>query len=219
MIASTGIDDLLRGRGSYGDDAWTLPWARLAVIGLAGGLLYGAVMGSYGLQPRQALYSALKVPLLVGVSTVVCLPNFYTVNTVLGLSADFAKVIRAILLAQGTVAVVLASLAPLTAFLYLSIEDYGTAVAVNGVVFLAAALAGQVTLARRYRPLIERNPRHRIGRAAWLTLYVFVAIQAAWVLRPFVGNPALATRFFRAEAWGNAYVEVATLVWRLLTGG
>jgi hypothetical protein len=212
------VDDLLRGRGAYAEDSKGAAWARLVIMGLAGGVLYGAVMGSYGLQSRQALFSALKVPLLVGVSTAVCLPNFYTVNTVLGLSADFAKVIRAILMAQGTVAIALASLAPLTAFMYLSIEEYGTAVAVNGLVFLAAALAGQVTLARRYQPLIDKNPRHRVGRAAWLTLYMFVAIQAAWVLRPFVGNPALPTHFFRAEAWGNAYVEVATLVWRLLVG-
>ena len=69
-------------------------------------------MGSYGLQARQALYSALKVPLLVGVSTAVCLPNFYTVNMVLGLGADFVKVIRAILVAQGTVAIVLAQFFP-----------------------------------------------------------------------------------------------------------
>jgi hypothetical protein len=218
VIALADIDDLLRGRGAYAEETGAAAWGRLVALGLAGGVLYGAVMGSYGLQSRQAIFSALKVPLLVGVSTAVCLPNFYTVNTVLELGADFTRVVRAILVAQGTVAIALASLAPLTAFLYLSIEDYGTAVAVNGVVFLAAALAGQVTLARRYRPLIDKDPRHRMGRAAWLTLYLFVAIQAAWVLRPFVGNPALPTRFFRAEAWGNAYVEVATLIWWVLMG-
>jgi hypothetical protein len=30
----------------------------------------------------------------------------------------------------------------------------------------------------------------------------------AWVLRPFVGNPAQPTRFFREHAWSNAYVVV-----------
>jgi hypothetical protein len=211
------VEDLLRGRGAYGDVEAAPPWGRLVCIGTGGGLFYGAIMGSYGLQGWQALYSALKVPLLVGVATLTCLPNFYTVNALLGLRGDFGLAMRAILAAQGTVAVVLAALAPITAFLYLSVTEYGAAVALNGVVFLVAALAGQVTLSRRYRKLIEANPRHRVGRAAWLTLYVFVAIQMAWVLRPFVGDPSLPTRFFRSGAWGNAYVEVVGVLWRLVT--
>ena len=217
MSALGEIDDLLRGRGAYGDEDVVAPWRRLFAIGIGGGFFYGAVMGSHGLQAQQALYSALKVPLLVGVATLTCLPNFYTVNALLGLRGDFPLVMRAILAAQGTVAVALAGLAPLTAFLYASITDYGTAVAVNGVAFLVAALAGQVTLSRRYRRLIAANPRHRVGRAAWLTLYLFVAIQAAWMLRPFIGDPALAPRFFRSGEWGNAYVEVAGMLWRMAT--
>jgi hypothetical protein len=210
------VDDLLRGRGAFVDDERPIAWRRLAGIGLTGGLFYGAVMGSYGVQGEQALYSALKVPLLVGVATLVCLPNFYTVNVLLGLRGDFAQALRAIFNAQGTVAVVLAGLAPLTAFLYASIREYGAAVALNGVMFLIAALAGQVSLSRGYRRLIAANPRHRVGRAAWLAIYVFVAIQAAWMLRPFVGDPALPTRFFRSGTWGNAYVEVVGILWRLV---
>ena len=73
------------------------------------------------------------------------------------------------------------------------------------------------TWARHYRPLVARNPRHRVGRAAWLFLYVFVAIQSAWVLRPFVGAPGLPTRFFREGAWSNAYVMLVRSVWDLVT--
>lgn len=185
---------------------------------LAGGLLYGAVMGAYGLRPRQMAYSALKVPLLLGVSALICLPNLVAVNTALGLRDDFRAVLRALLLSQGTVCVALAGLAPITAFAYVSLADYNVAVVFNGAMFLLAALTGQITLGRHYRPLIAANPRHRLGRNAWLALYVFVAIQMGWVLRPFVGNPELPTRFFREGAWGNAYVEVAALLWRALGG-
>jgi len=183
---------------------------------VGGGLLYGAVMGAYGLRPLQMLYSALKVPLLLGVSALVCLPNLVAVNTVLGLRDDFAAALRAVLLAQGTVCISLAAVAPLTAVAYLSTDAYDLAVLFNGLMFLAAALAGQITLGRHYRPLIAANPRHRLGRNAWLGLYMFVAIQMGWVLRPFVGNPDLPTRFFREGAWGNAYVEVAAIVWRAI---
>jgi hypothetical protein len=181
---------------------------------VGGGLLYGAVMGAYGLRPLQMLYSSLKVPLLVAVSGLICLPNLLVLNTILGLRPDFGAVLRGAAMAQGTVCVSLAALAPLTVVAYLSLEEYGEAVLFNGVVFLAASLAGQVTLGRHYRPLIERNPRHRIARDLWLGLYVFVAVQMAWVLRPFVGDPEQPTGFFRAGAWSNAYVEVAELLLR-----
>ena len=58
-------------------------------------------------------------------------------------------------------------------------------------------------------PAIAGDPRHRIGRAAWVALYVFVAIQAAWVLRPFIGSADYPTELFRDDAWSNAYVRVA----------
>jgi len=29
-----------------------------------------------------------------------------------------------------------------------------------------------------------------------------------WVLRPFIGDPAKPTAYFREGAWGNAYIEV-----------
>jgi hypothetical protein len=214
----SAIDDLLRARGRFAPDASGLPTPGPQAVIVAAGLLYGAVMGSYGLRAPQVLYSALKVPLLLGVSALVCLPNLLAVNTVLGLRDDFRAVLRALVLSQGTVCLSLAALAPITAVAYLSLADYNNAVVFNGAMFLLAALAGQISLGRLYRPLIAANPRHRLGRNAWLALYVFVAIQMAWVLRPFVGNPELPSRFFREGAWGNAYVEVAALVWRALGG-
>ncbi len=73
-------------------------------------------------------------------------------------------------------------------------------------------------LRRAYRPLIARDVRHRSLMRGWLLIYAFVGIQMAWVLRPFVGSPTSPTRFFRAEAWGNAYVEVARIVGRVVGG-
>jgi hypothetical protein len=212
------IDEMLRARGRLRPGGEGVRPAFMLAWIVAGGLLYGAVMGGYGLRPLQMAYSALKVPLLIGVSALVCLPNFLAVNTALGLRDDFATVLRAVVLAQSTVCVSLAALAPITVVAYVSVAAYDVAVLFNGAVFFVAALAGQVTLGRHYRPLIAANPRHRLGRNAWLALYLFVAIQMAWVLRPFVGNPDLPTRFFREGAWGNAYVEIAELIWRAISG-
>lgn len=50
-------------------------------------------------------------------------------------------------------------------------------------------------------------------------LYIFVAIQMAWTLRPFVGdpNPEVPIVFLRSGEIDNAYLEVFRLigqVWR-----
>jgi hypothetical protein len=209
------VDDMLRARGPSAPGATAATPGWLPVLSVGAALLYGAVMGAYSLRPLQMAYSSVKVPMLLAVSGLICLPSMFVVNTVLGLRQDLGAVLRGLVLAQGTVCMSLAALAPLTVVAYLSLGEYGEAVLWNGVVFLAAALAGQVTLGRHYRPLIAANPKHRIARDAWLGLYVFVAIQMGWVLRPFVGDPNQPTGFFREGAWSNAYVEVAGIVWRV----
>ena len=212
------VDALLRARGRFAPDADRPPWGTLVAVLVVAGLCYGAVMGLYGARALQALYSALKVPMLLTCATLVCLPNFFVVNTLLGLRDDFAAAVRGVLAAQAAVSLALAALGPLTAFAYVNAIRYDTALLLNGAVFAAAAGGGQALLQRHYRALIARDPRHKVARAAWLVLYCFVAIQLAWVLRPFVGSPGLPVAFFREDAWSNAYVVLWKLVARVLSG-
>lgn len=217
MIA--GIDDLLRGQGIHAISQETVPWRTLVLLVAVCAALYGIAMGSFGGRTLQALYSACKVPLLIGGATLVCVPNFYVVNMLLGLRDDWHRACRGILAAQGTATIALVALSPCTLVLYASSDHYELCLVGNGLVFAIATGAGQVTSNRHYRPLIAGNPRHRIARATWVTLYVFVAIQMAWVLRPFLGAAGLPTQFFRDDAWTNAYVAVANVFARLFAGG
>jgi hypothetical protein len=202
------IDGLLRGEGLHHVGGGRPPLGRLALTLALGGALYGAVMGAFGLNAVQALYSAVKVPLLVVVASLVCLPNFWVVNLVLGLGPDFAAAWRGLLSAQATLAVALAALAPVTALFYVSTDSYESAKLLNFAVFGVATLAAQRTLARHYRPLLARDRRHAIALLAWPTLYFFVAGQLAYVLRPFIGNPKFPTVFLREHWWGNVYVDL-----------
>jgi len=120
---------------------------------------------------------------------------------------------RALVAAQAGLTVVLAALAPYTALWYVSFAGYRPAILFNGVMFGLASFAGQWHLRRAYRPLIARDARHRVLLRAWLVLYIFVGIQMGWVLRPFIGEPTTPPQFFRPEAWGNAYVVVAQMLW------
>jgi hypothetical protein len=214
------IDDFLRGRGVFAIDApqtHRLRWLVLLVVTC--GTFYGAVMGTCtGLVPsrlHQLLYSGVKVPLLLLATFLLCVPSFFVVNTVAGLREDFGQVLRAVIAAQSCVTVVLASLAPFTVLWYVSSNDYQSAILFNAVMFGLAAAAAQVVVRRYYGPLIRRSSRHRQLLRFWFVLYAFVAIQMGWVLRPFIGNPNLPVTFFRAEAWGNAYVVLAHMIVRV----
>jgi hypothetical protein len=209
-------DSLLRAEGRFAVQARGVPFLHLAVILAAGGFAYGCVMGFHGGRPLQALYSAVKVPILLGVTTCICLPSFYVANSLLGLRGDFAAACRGVLASQATIAAALGSLSPIIGIVYLSIDGYHLATVSNGILFTCSTAAGQAMLARHYRPLVGRNPRHRVTRALWLVLYVFVAIQMAWVLRPFIGSRDLPAQFFREDAWSNAYVQLVRVVGRAL---
>jgi hypothetical protein len=216
MTAFSEVDRFLRGQGRFAAEAEAVPWRMLLALLVLGSVAYGAVMGSFGGRGWQAVYSAMKVPVLLGLSSLICLPNFYVLNALMGLREDFAAACRGVLAAQAAVAAVLCSLAPLTVLCYVSGVDHDQALIANGLLFAVATLAGQLVLNRYYAVLVRRNPRHRQVRYAWTALYVFVAIQLAWVLRPYVGVPSLPTRFLRPDAWSNAYVEVVDTLLRAL---
>ncbi len=185
---------------------------RLIVLVVVYGMAYGAVMGTFGgIEPSQFLhiaYSAMKVPILLFTTFALSLPFFFVINTLLGLRDDFGDAIRALASAQAGLTIVLASIAPITVFWYVSVPDYSTAVLYNAFVFAVASFAAQIILRRHYAPLIRRNPAHRSLMWAWLVIFAFVGIQMGWVMRPFIGKPGMPTRFFRDEAWTNAYVAV-----------
>jgi hypothetical protein len=198
---------------------FTVPRLMLCII-LCGGV-YGAVMGTFGGfagdHPWQALYSTVKVPILIAVSFVLCLPFFFILNALLGLAEDFRQAIAALLQTQAVVTIALVSLAPYTAVWYCSTTRYEPALLFNAGIFAIASFSGQAILQKLYRPLILRNARHRIMLRLWIVLYAFVGIQMGWVLRPFVGDPRHPVRFFRDGAFSNAYVVVGQLIWHVLT--
>ncbi len=199
------------------------PWravAELALLVVVFGLAYGAVMGTYAgpTGPRiwQMVFSATKVPLLLLLTFAISLPSFFVLNTLLGVRDDFGDAVRALVATQAALTIILASLAPITGVWYLSIAGYREAILFNALMFGVASVAAQFLLRRLYRPLIERNPKHRLLLRAWLVVFAFVGIQMGWVLRPFIGDPRAPTKFFRSGAWGNAYVEVVIMLREVL---
>ena len=219
-------DDLLRGDLSSTRPGRATPLSLSAVLVLlilGFGMFYGGVMGTYGGltgdRPLQLLYSAIKVPFLIMTTFALSVPSFYVLNTLLGLRADFPRVIRALMTTQAGLTVILTSLSPFTAFWYACGTAYQPAILFNGAMFAVASFGAQWILRREYEPLIRRDGRHLWMLRTWIFIYVFVGIQMAWVLRPFVGDPRRPVQFFREDSWSNAYEFVLRMTWDVITGG
>lgn len=212
-------EDVLRGRTSFGEAERAPRTLRQVVLVIAAcGMIYGGAMGTFGLQLNgarfeQVVFSSLKVPLLLGVTSLLSLPSFFVFNTLLGLRADWHRAFAALASTQAALALILAALSPFTLLFYASTDDYRAAIIWNTVMFAVAGLSAQKLLRRHYRPLIEADARHAVLLRAWLLLYGFIGVQMGWVLRPFVGEPHSVVSFFRPNAWSNAYEVLARIVW------
>jgi len=194
-----------------------VPSARaLVAIGACGSALVGLALGASSGSAAMAVFAAIKVPLLLVVTSLLCLPSFYVLNAVLGLRDDFAAAMRGLLAAQATLGLTLGALAPLVVFCSISVPNPYLLTLLDAILFAVATWAAQQVLARHYHPLVQRNPRHRIALASWLVLYAFAGMQAAWVLRPFRGTEGFAVQFLRPEALEqNAYLVLIDHVMRL----
>ena len=199
-----------------GDRVTPLRTSVLAI--LAGAALYGAAVGSNAGVLLQVTYSALKLPLLLASSSVLCLPAVLTVTAVFGHASAGRELARHVLASQAVVALALASLAPVLVLVLLSTSTYQVVKLASGGCFALATLAGHAALLRRTRAARESMPAVRAAVRGWSVAYALVGIQLAWLLRPFVGAPGLPTRFLREDAWGNAYVHLMKTVYQVLGG-
>lgn len=198
--------------------AWAMVWMTTALASAG----FGVAMGSFDLSSaerwRLPVFAAMKAPMLVLVTTVLCLPGFFVLSTALGLRGTFARSIASIMCGQAAQALALCSLAPLLLFVYQCGITHSQALAMCAAMYGVATGAGYIVLLRRYRPLLEESRRHRVMLGYWLLVYVFVGIQTGWMLRPFVGSPGLEVAFVRREPFTNAYVEVLKIA-RAALGG
>jgi hypothetical protein len=191
-LLETADDVLRRAAWTIRADASARTLLRLLVCVAAFAFMYGAAMGLFRGMTGQSQWA---------------LQMLYSA-------------IKAPLLLVGSFAVSLPTFFVLSTLFGLR-HDFARAVRalVDGALFAIASIAGQWILRAHFRPLIERNRRHRQLLIAWGVAYVFVAIQLAWLLRPFLGSSGMEVTFLREEAWDNAYVVVAWLVWEVLFGG
>jgi len=183
---------------------------------LAGAGLFGAAVGCWRSQ-AQATYTAVKLPLILLLTTLGNALLNGMLAPLLGLNIGFRQSFLAILMSFVIAAAVLASLSPLLFFLVWNMPPLARISSSGGaysVILLAQVLmiafAGTVANFRLIQLLRRLSGSAAVARKilfSWLLGNLFLGAQLSWNLRPFVGSPGLPVQFLRPDAFQGNFFE------------
>jgi hypothetical protein len=225
------IATLLRGETET-ISAWSECWSaqrfalHVAVIVLGAGL-YGAAMGWWR-DPRQALYVAIKFPLIILLTTAGNALLNAMLAPLLGLNIPIRQSFSAILMSFTVAAAILGAFSPVMAFMIWNAPPMSPR-AVSGTTYSLIKLANVAVIAfagstgnvRLFQTLARLGGSKAVAfrvLLAWLAGNLFLGSQLSWIFRPFIGAPNLPVEFFRAAALhGNFYENVFHSLMQILT--
>jgi hypothetical protein len=126
--------------------------ARLSLVIVALGMVYGVCMGTFtlfrvkGPHAWQIVASMVKVPLLFYLTLLVTLPSLYVFNALVGSRLTLKMVVRLLVASLGVMVAVLASLGPIVAFFSVSTTSYPFMLLFNVVVCAVSGILGLLFL-------------------------------------------------------------------------
>ncbi len=212
--------------------AWMEEWSarRLAFhvgIIVMGAGLYGAAMGWWR-DPQQALYVAIKFPLIILLTTMGNALINGMLAPLLGLNIPFRQSFPAILMSFTIAAAILGAFSPLMAFAVWNAPPISPET-IHGATYnfiklanvAVIAFAGMTGNTRLFQLLARLGGNRAVACRvlfAWLSVNLFLGSQLSWILRPFIGSPDLPVEFFRATALhGNFYESVFESLQQIFT--
>lgn len=215
------INDLLRGNVHSISDWIEHRRPRRFVLHLMivifGAGFYGAAMGWWR-DPQQALFVAIKFPLIILLTVIGNALINAMLAPLLGLNIPFRQSFSAILMSFVIASTIFGAFSPIIAFMVWNAPSltsnsvgptYNFVLLANVFVIALAGSAGNLRLFQLLKRL--GNGRDVAVRVlfAWLTINLFLGCQLSWIARPFIGAPNLPVEFLRANAFhGNFYEAV-----------
>ena len=155
--ASALVDGLLRGtRGTGPARAPDEVVAPGPAIGLAVTLaaFYGVCMG-LGVGPTTAMMNMAKIPLVLLLAALICLPSFYVFSALTGAPMRAVEAVRSLAASALFTSIVWAALAPVTGFFTVSTDpSSGFIAGLHGVVLALGLFVGAIFLGRE----LTRSP-------------------------------------------------------------
>ena len=194
-------------------------WQYTAIIVVGTGV-FGAAMGCWH-NAHQALYTAIKFPLIVLLTTLGNGLLNGMLAPLLGLDLNFRQSLQAVLTSFTSAAVILGAFSPLLFFLVWNAPPmtahspvaYSAIQLTNVTAIAFAGIASNLRLAQLLNQLGGSAVVGRRVLFAWLTGNFLLGSQLSWILRPFIGSPNLPVQFLRPNAFqGNFFETVFTAV-------
>lgn len=170
--------------------------------------LYGAAAGFFQ-GGDQILVAALKAPLIILFTLLLCLPSLYVFSAVAGAEWTRRSFLAVLAGFAGTLALVLLALLPINWLFSSSSRHLGTATFLQFFLWLIA-----LSLAWRFLGKGLQATGARDGMILWLLLFCVVSLQAATVLRPVLSRKPGGAIFVSGkksflEQMGEAFNEKA----------
>lgn len=190
------VGAMLKSQGALYRDLAAGRWAArylasLAIVTVILAVPYGAILGMSA-SALQALLSAIKLPIIILGSALLCLPTFYVFNAVFGSRITFWQSATAVLFIATGAAVILIAFAPIAwLFTVSTTEDGWRFLVVLHLIFtITAACFGIRFLRVGQRYLSERLQQgtmfHRGLMSWWCALLLVVSFQMAYTMRPIM---------------------------------
>jgi hypothetical protein len=217
MVTTAEIPVLLRGEAEpmnrwLGESSATRIVSCVTVV-VIGTSCFGAAIGLWR-APTQALFNAIKFPLVI---LLVAAGNALLngmLAPLLGLNLRFGQSFMAILMSFTIAAAILGAFSPLVVFIVWNTPPYGGAseayafLLLGLVVMIAfAGVAANVRLVELLRRISATPVIALKVLLAWLTGNLLLGSQLCWILRPFVGSPGLPVQFLRPDLFRDNFFE------------
>jgi hypothetical protein len=188
----------------------------LAAIVLGAGV-YGAVIGCWW-APLQAFYVALKLPLLILLTTLGNGLLNGMLAPLLGLNIGFRQSLTAVLISFAIASAILAALSPIALFIVWNLPPLTGAtrpaspeyacLQLTLVLFIAyAGVVANVRLLPLLRQFAGSVSVARNVLFAWLAGNLFLGSQLCWVLRPFIWEAGSPVTFLGRQPFHGSFYE------------
>ncbi len=190
--------------------------------------LYGAAMGCWR-DPWQALYTGIKLPLVILLTTLGNGLLNGMLAPLLGLNLGFRQALVLVLFSFAIASLILGALSPvalfvvwntppLTAGTRLSSPEYGVLQLTLAVFIAFAGILGNVRLLPLLRQWTTSDAVARRVLLAWLAGNLFLGSQICWVLRPFIWDPAgpvefIGRQYFHGSFYETVFQAACRLLW------
>ena len=143
----------------------------------------------------QASVTALKLPSLFVITTLVCYPTLYFFLAIFRYEIDSWKLISLLVVSISIMSICFAVFSPIALFFLVTTNEYLFFKLLNVLIFALGGLMGMYTF---YKNILGQVKVPSVDQPkvslpfllkAWVTLYALIGSQLSYTLSPFFGDP------------------------------